>query len=112
MTKKKKEKKPSGLQPIRNSTRIKRNQPCPCGSGKKAKRCCLGKIKALEAIPAEFRARLVADSILRRPIVNETVNEIVNETVNETVNEIKEPTWVDPIDAADCQLEVTSEKQP
>jgi hypothetical protein len=99
VTKRKKEKKPSGLQPIRNSTRVKRNQPCPCGSGKKAKRCCLGEIKALEAIPAEFRARFVADSILWRPIVNEIVNEI------------EELTWVDPTDS-DCQLEVTSEEQP
>ncbi len=99
MTKKKKEKKPGSLQPIRNSTRIKRNQPCPCGSGKKAKHCCLEKIKALEAVPAEFRARFVANSILQQPIAREIVNEI------------KEPTWVGSIDAADCQLEVTSEEQ-
>ncbi|MBI1993744.1 MAG: SEC-C domain-containing protein [Deltaproteobacteria bacterium] len=23
-----------------------RNDPCPCGSGKKYKRCCLGKVSA------------------------------------------------------------------
>ncbi|MGA2149698.1 MAG: SEC-C metal-binding domain-containing protein [Bryobacteraceae bacterium] len=28
----------AGVQP-----KIGRNQPCPCGSGKKYKRCCLGK---------------------------------------------------------------------
>ncbi len=28
---------------FRNSTDIGRNAPCPCGSGKKYKRCCLGK---------------------------------------------------------------------
>ena len=28
--------------------KIGRNAPCPCGSGKKHKQCCLGKIKAVE----------------------------------------------------------------
>ena len=30
-----------------------RNDPCPCGSGKKYKRCCLEKAEAAEAIAAE-----------------------------------------------------------
>ena len=31
-----------GAQPVRRSTRrVGRNDPCPCGSGKKYKRCCL-----------------------------------------------------------------------
>ncbi|HCB1497844.1 uncharacterized protein DET57_108185 [Klebsiella oxytoca] len=30
-------------QPIRNETKIGRNDPCPCGSGKKYKQCCLAK---------------------------------------------------------------------
>ena len=29
--------------PIRRDAKIGRNDPCPCGSGKKYKRCCLGK---------------------------------------------------------------------
>ncbi len=29
--------------PIRRDVKIGRNDPCPCGSGKKYKRCCLGK---------------------------------------------------------------------
>lgn len=29
------------LKPIKNTTKIGRNDPCPCGSGKKYKRCCL-----------------------------------------------------------------------
>ncbi|MBQ9737325.1 MAG: preprotein translocase subunit SecA [Clostridia bacterium] len=29
--------------PIVNSTKVGRNEPCPCGSGKKYKHCCLGK---------------------------------------------------------------------
>ena len=30
-------------QPIRNEAKIGRNDPCPCGSGKKYKQCCLVK---------------------------------------------------------------------
>ncbi|MCA9094296.1 MAG: SEC-C domain-containing protein [Planctomycetaceae bacterium] len=31
------------IEPIRNSgRRIGRNDPCPCGSGKKFKNCCMG----------------------------------------------------------------------
>ena len=26
--------------PVRNERKIRRNDPCPCGSGKKAKKCC------------------------------------------------------------------------
>lgn len=96
MAKRKKKKEPSGLQPIRSSTKVKRNQPCPCESGKKAKHCCLRKIQALEAIPPELRARFMADSILQRPIVSE---------IDEPVHESPE------IDAADCQIEITSEEQ-
>ncbi len=32
------------VEPIRNfEQRVGRNDPCPCGSGKKYKNCCLGK---------------------------------------------------------------------
>lgn len=27
--------------PIRNEKKVGRNEPCPCGSGKKYKKCCL-----------------------------------------------------------------------
>lgn len=33
--------KESKKQPLRRSSKIGRNQPCPCGSGKKYKNCCL-----------------------------------------------------------------------
>jgi uncharacterized protein YecA (UPF0149 family) len=29
-------------QPVEPSNKIGRNEPCPCGSGKKYKRCCNG----------------------------------------------------------------------
>ena len=28
----------------RNPLRVGRNDPCPCGSGRKFKKCCIGKI--------------------------------------------------------------------
>lgn len=30
------------------SQRTKRNSPCPCGSGKKVKHCCLTKIRGVQ----------------------------------------------------------------
>jgi len=36
------------VQPTSHARRGKRNDPCPCGSGKKLKRCCHG---AKEATP-------------------------------------------------------------
>ena len=29
-----------GAKPVKNESRIGRNDPCPCGSGKKYKQCC------------------------------------------------------------------------
>ncbi len=34
---------PSSQQPIINEVKVGRNDPCPCGSGKKYKKCCLNK---------------------------------------------------------------------
>ena len=33
--------RPTKQQTIRKPPRVGRNEPCPCGSGKKFKRCCL-----------------------------------------------------------------------
>lgn len=43
---------------------ISRNDPCPCGSGKKAKHCCLNKIKMLKALPPAVREQLMVARIL------------------------------------------------
>ena len=40
-------KKTKGVKsPARSANIIGRNDPCPCGSGKKYKKCCLGKLRA------------------------------------------------------------------
>jgi uncharacterized protein YecA (UPF0149 family) len=33
-------------QPVRSEQKVGRNDPCPCGSGKKYKKCCMGKVTA------------------------------------------------------------------
>ena len=34
---------PPPVEPIRKDAKVKRNDPCPCGSGKKYKQCCANK---------------------------------------------------------------------
>lgn len=53
-------------EPIRREELPRRNEKCPCGSGKKAKKCCLEKIKALAALPHELRQQVVVATILGR----------------------------------------------
>ena len=36
---------PTEQQLTRRPPKVGRNDPCPCGSGKKFKKCCLGSIK-------------------------------------------------------------------
>ena len=52
------------MEPIRKEKTPRRNDKCPCGSGKKAKKCCLNKIKALAALPPNVREQVVAAKIL------------------------------------------------
>jgi len=56
------------LQPIRREELPGRNDKCPCGSGKKAKRCCLEKLKALAALPPRLREQVVVAKILGHPV--------------------------------------------
>jgi hypothetical protein len=37
---------PPRLEPVVHGPRVGRNEPCPCGSGKKYKKCCLAKDEA------------------------------------------------------------------
>ena len=56
--------KVAGQLPYRRDKTPGRNTLCPCGSGKKAKRCCLNKIKFLASLPPALRQTIVADKIL------------------------------------------------
>lgn len=50
--------------------KIGRNEPCPCGSGKKFKNCHLGREEELWVIETETMSLEVAQSITRLPEVN------------------------------------------
>jgi hypothetical protein len=56
------------MEPIRKEKLPRRNAKCPCGSGKKAKKCCLNKIKTLAALPPVLREQVVAAKILGHPV--------------------------------------------
>ncbi len=56
------------MEPNRKEKLPGRNDKCPCGSGKKAKKCCLDKIKALAALPPVLREQVVVAKILGRPV--------------------------------------------
>ena len=49
---------------IRNEKTPGRNERCPCGSGKKVKKCCLWKIKVLARIPPSQRHAFIAEQLL------------------------------------------------
>ena len=55
--------------PIHREKTSRRNGPCPCCSGKKAKKCCLAKIKFLASVPPRYREAVVADKILRQGLL-------------------------------------------
>ena len=55
------------LQPIRKEKVPRRNEKCPCGSGKKAKKCCLKAIQAIAALPPAVREQLLVAKILATP---------------------------------------------
>lgn len=54
--------------PYRKEKLPGRNDKCPCGSGKKSKKCCLDKIKALAALPPVVREQVVVAKILGYPV--------------------------------------------
>jgi hypothetical protein len=57
-------------QPYRKEKVPGRNDRCPCGSGKKAKRCCLSAIQVLAALPPHLRQQVVVAQILGHPVLS------------------------------------------
>ena len=47
------------------SQKKRRNEKCPCGSGKKLKHCCLEKVKRIEA---KVKAGMSRDEIMNEEI--------------------------------------------
>lgn len=50
----------------------RRNEKCPCGSGKKAKKCCLRKIEAYASIPPEVRRQIMVARLTEGTTVVQT----------------------------------------
>ncbi len=52
------------------SQKKRRNEKCPCGSGKKLKRCCLEKVKRVEASIAsgKTQAQVMNEEFFRHSI--------------------------------------------
>lgn len=97
MAKKKKKPNRSGLQPHRNTgPTIKRNQPCPCGSGQKAKRCCLPHVKMIAALPEHVRNSFLAANTLQRTPIGTVDEEVV----------IQEP----DVEMTDCDIEICQDE--
>ena len=51
--------------PVQPRYDMRRNQPCPCGSGKKAKKCCLPRLQAMAALPPQLRTQAIVAGILQ-----------------------------------------------
>lgn len=83
--------------------KIGRNDPCPCGSGKKHKRCCLGKLITEYAEPKAAKAPIGRLSIMRSkkilindPKLMNKFNKIVPRNIaGESFKEFYENTWDD-----------------
>lgn len=57
--------RPQGIAlPVLRHLDIRRNQQCPCGSGKKAKRCCLPRLQAMATLPPAVATQAVVANIL------------------------------------------------
>ena len=52
------------LTPVQPHLDVRRNQKCPCGSGKKAKRCCLPRLKEMALLPPVVRTQAIVAGIL------------------------------------------------
>lgn len=60
--------KEHNMQPIHK--KISRNDKCPCRSGKKAKRCCLPKLRVLAELPPNKQQQAIITAILNpEPII-------------------------------------------
>jgi hypothetical protein len=76
--------------PIRREKLPGRNDKCPCGSGKKAKRCCLNRIKVFASLPLVVREQVAIARILgHNPFVDENPPP-VPEAVTDAFNAVSE----------------------
>jgi SEC-C motif len=83
--------------------KIKRNDPCPCGSGKKYKRCCLGKGVSADGFSREERGAALEklESFVEKYLVEEDEEafDIFYERWDDSLEDV-DPMWMEQSDAA------------
>ncbi len=57
---------PRVVKTIRRPKTPGRTDPCPCGSGRKAKNCCLKKIKFIHGLPPSLREAVMTEAMIRK----------------------------------------------
>ena len=65
------------------SKKIGRNEPCPCGSGRKYKKCCLGKNKINNLLHPSDLLESASDWILKQPELEYEFDKIMKEHVKD-----------------------------
>ena len=60
---------------------IGRNDPCPCGSGKKYKRCCLGSEVDPAVAPRNTKAALIAAAVAALVVIAVALTRTVNDAL-------------------------------
>lgn len=71
--------------------RIGRNQPCPCGSGKKYKKCCYEKNNISQTLLANgFGKNLPKDAVITTNTQNEKMSEVLLEFAKPLIDECKD----------------------
>ena len=59
--------------PVKKSRTPGRNAKCPCGSGLKAKKCCLTKIKLFNSMSPEERKKFYVNSLFMANRIKEQI---------------------------------------
>jgi uncharacterized protein YecA (UPF0149 family) len=54
---------PTEKQLARKPPKVGRNEPCPCGSGKKFKKCCLNTLDSVERMKTLLNAKITPEDI-------------------------------------------------
>lgn len=76
----------SGLAPTRKSKTPGRNAKCPCGSGLKAKKCCLTKIKLYNSMNLEERKKFYTESLFMANRIKEQIAKLQQPVVADTTS--------------------------
>jgi hypothetical protein len=84
----------------KKKTKIGRNDPCPCGSGKKYKKCCLNKPKQ-DIVKKPFVPRSTRQITLPEPLEEEIIQLIAQDRMIEAIKRVREFTGAGLRDAKD-----------